>query len=270
VSASIGLITILFSIFSGFTLSRARQKYLDENRLFIDVEDSLSRIYRESQDGSAAQQAVEMCMALALERKAVETLTGADALAIDAAMDDQMDILENELPAASERISNLRDSVAQWNGSRSERILVYEWVVIYGLVVLLIGACFAIEMSSLPFLLGRALYVGIIVSVLFAIQDYARGCPRRLLAFILSPHRVFSRCKDAVFLPRVLIDAIRTQGKPRHVPTEGFVTLSRDCASLERDEVLRATSRAVSPTALIVAAAILVAAAMTVHWYLAQ
>jgi drug/metabolite transporter (DMT)-like permease len=199
------VMTAVFSILSGFILSRAIGHHFEQQKNFQQILQNVGKLSRfESVKKNADEELKEMIKIINLlfsyfnnmgrfYEKHESILQKFETVIEQLAQKLKLSNPRNDISQEENLIDEIRDGAIFWISSRFQKGSHYEWLVLACLIIIMFLIGYRIGFAEPIFRMARSAFDASAVVIILAISDFDAGRPGNALEFLRFSHRFLPR-----------------------------------------------------------------------------
>lgn len=214
----IQILIAVFAILSAFVLSRVINQYKTENSLFISIESGFLKLIRMGNNLEPLLLNLDNYMNFIIDNNFLDNnINQKEHIEFKKInrfhINNILEIIKNNYDklVSNDLINEFNiilKNIDQWRNSKSQKISMFEWIVLIPLVALLISISFFIRSDTIIlYQLIVIIFSCSLILILLTIRDYDLRRPRDSVSFILMNNKVSDLLNFYPYIPAQIIDS---------------------------------------------------------------
>lgn len=211
------ILIAVFAILSGFILSRVVRRYSTENELFISIEDNLSRVCNAIKPDSDLTNKIDDYMNFLIESNYnLESFSLSQQMSFEGTHQTLINTIKESIHKLkgfsksmianlNEEICNLEEKVSRWKYLRGESIAIFEWLILYSLVSMLVILFYQVRLGTFLYQIITIVFASSLVLYLLTIREYDLRRPRKKVHFLLLTQRISKALSRYPYVPKEVL-----------------------------------------------------------------
>jgi len=212
------ILVAVYSILFGFILTRSISNYINENKLFLKIENQLYKLCKTLKEQNSIQNKIDQYMQFLIENNSMFggfskkehylfSFNNHNFLNQLLQEVDQSEIIERETKKdVIDYIFILRDNTSEWGYSRKQKISIFEWIILYSLVIVMGFAFFIARENTFIYQITTIIFCASLILSLLVLQDYNLRRPREKIHFALVTQKISSFLTVPPYVPKELVE----------------------------------------------------------------